>query len=605
MSNYIATEIKESDLKPETAKEFCGRVFDCLKQVGIVPTVNASSYTKASAWVNMGDMTLPFSVNGKGINKEAALKSGAGETIERVQTGHLLANTVGSEPAFIPFDAQLVDSKAYYKKNKSLINTLMEVSMERFLKIFGDKIWVVPYLSRDGKELENLPLCIIKHCCGSTGMASGSSMYKALLRALCEILERYVLGLIIKNNAAMHTIPNDYFKLYPELHQRLNTIEMYGYKVLVKESTMEGLYPHLTVILFSRDREKYITSCGCSPYFNIAVNHALSEIFQGKETHNMEPAMTDFNYPVKLKEIEKNMIRLKTTGLGKMPFLQCNDAATGTGSKRWLENIRKAFKFHLGDEVEDLKFIAQHFRGKELYVRNYSYLGFPTCHIYIPGMSNYLNRPFGEEEIQIFEAKSKVKRLLSTLPTCNRDETKFIIDFLKKARANPIYSVMYFDNSDSVIYLLTNLAIDALSDLSEIDINLLMSMMAFRIQDYETAYQSMTLFIKENWASISDPTYYNAVALFLKLNADGLTGSAIKSHLFYIYGEHISAAVLNDLSDPANAYQYYNFPACNLDCAKCKFKECHRHLVNDTAIKLNKKEKEANIDQMKMLTYFE
>lgn len=274
---------------------------DCLLRSGIFVYENWYATINKIFSVTLHIDGTNFIVNGKGVSRELALASAYGELMERIQ--NLAFFRIGS--GFCP--------RAYYEplgRNTILVehnpgyfsscidiwleglskinSSLIRNTFESVYSIAKSKMCYMVYcdISDNGSKLV-LPYPIIDCYYGTNGMSAGNSLDEALVQALSEILERYVLYRIIKGDITPPNLNYSILDRGEEFVSYVKQIESSGrYKVIIKDMSLDMGIPAAGLILVDVPSSRYFVKAGVHPVIDIAVERCFTELFQGRELND-------------------------------------------------------------------------------------------------------------------------------------------------------------------------------------------------------------------------------------------------------------------------------------------------------------------------------
>ena len=308
--------------------------------------------------------------NGKGITKEYSEASAYAEFIERLQT---LLNS------FIYYDFCQIDTKSVYVSEK----TFDEIDLKKLNKIFLNKIdKYLPMIKKDvflsyydvfNKSFEYLPFTFLRHLFRSTGLASGNNFYEATSQAICEIMERYSLTIACNNKE--YIFPDIELKELDlksfQLKKIINSIERENIKITVKDCTLGGQIPVLCTLLEDCKTNAYAVSFGSDSVFEVALLRCITEAYQGFEKIE--------------RKIPINALKtVKHFDLYNESFFLL-ERMKKNGKK---SNYKNAFVNQKMDHKSHFEFLLDKIKkmGFNIYIRDFSCLGFPTVNVFIPEM---------------------------------------------------------------------------------------------------------------------------------------------------------------------------------------------------------------------------
>ena len=361
-----------------------------------------------------GFSNAQIGTNGKGLNKINALASGYSEFLERLQTRILIkfsGDCYTFEPDEIIVDNENVIIDSILKsslKSKSLkkYNHIMNIFNAReflFCKSnetgkynfnnIKNKTFQVPFISVKKQTKKLIPISLLYCTQASTGMAAGNTYEEAIVQALSEICERYCMYNILKKGLTLPSIPLKIYSKYSKLVQLKNYIEKQGIKVTVKDASLGLGFPVICTIFEDKTNNKtFSLSFGSHPYLPIAIERTFTEFLQGYDIsdNNIRKNEVIFakNSPKDIEEIT-NEISTQRTTLDKTSKIYLALAKKKESYKfdvkTWdfEENTNNYFMKKLINIIFNI--------SEDIYIRDYSFLGFPTIYIYVPKMSDIIN----------------------------------------------------------------------------------------------------------------------------------------------------------------------------------------------------------------------
>lgn len=228
---------------------------------------------------------LYLSQNGKGATKLFCLASGYAELFERycsnysiymnnfLYTKYCQQYKINNNCTF----EELLNNNIF---QQYFIDNGIE-SIEE-LQIFIPYLHTSTYLSLlNSNNTKELPMPLLYHINGSTGLAAGNSIEEALNQGIAEICERYVLGqFILEDQASYFVIDKDNISNSTILNI-INSIESNNNKILIFDLSYNFNLPVCLVILLDLTNLNIHYRLGSFPIFDIALERCLTELYQG------------------------------------------------------------------------------------------------------------------------------------------------------------------------------------------------------------------------------------------------------------------------------------------------------------------------------------
>lgn len=377
------------------------RIRDILAQRGIV--VEEKWHDTRVPYCFALSIKLPgtaFSVNGKGLTREFARASGYGELMERLQLGFTHAPDMQKDGSF-SFD----EHKFISVKPEELITQglkpyeALSQHLEAFLGVsMSPEALLLQYVNSSGnipcnpcyeltqKKAVYFPNEIRMRVYGSNGCAAGNTVEEAIVQAISEIVERHHQSEIIQQRLTPPDVPEDVLRSFDTAYAIISYVRSKGYRVLIKDCSLGQSFPVVCACIISEKTGKYHTHFGAYPKFEIALERALTESFQGRSIDNIAQ-FEDLIY----QDSQLKNLRAVHSEFTKGAYLKSPRFFAGTPSYPY----RHDCGFSGRDNHELLKECVEYFAdmGRQILVYNSACFGFPTCQVLIPGYSEvFLNR---------------------------------------------------------------------------------------------------------------------------------------------------------------------------------------------------------------------
>lgn len=338
-----------------------------------------------------------FSVNGKGLTREFARASGYGELMERLQLGFTGAPGMqkdGSysfdETKYPPISRDRLQGQRYEKLAQRLAAfTGIQLTPQELLKQFTteqDTVPCVPCYNITTASADYFPNDIRLQVYGSNGCAAGNSIAEAIVQALSEIVERHHQNHILLNDLTPPNVPEKVLQASKTAYDIIRYVRSQGYQVIIKDCSLGEKFPVVCACFIQESTGKYHTHFGAYPIFEIALERALTETFQGRNINSFAK-FADLTYQAADSTSLTNVVNEFTYGAWTKspaffvgtPSYPYNDQTgfVGEGNNALLTECIDYFKS----------------MGHEILVCNSATLGFPTCQVLVPGYSEiFINR---------------------------------------------------------------------------------------------------------------------------------------------------------------------------------------------------------------------
>lgn len=421
----------KKDKKPLETITFIRKI---LSEIGIMTIEQWAPTAKNLHVVRLRTPSQAILSEGKGVTTELCLASAYGELIERLQNNVIKGFTMPSVPdiktltqeEFLNQDTIFINKtfKKYFtpiysnNANPAYINN--NELLKKLLNIIendSDKnVECIPFYSVKEKKEVLLPYQITKFLHGTNGMCAGNTLEEALVQGFSEILERYAAFKIATNNLIPPNIPQSEYQKYEVIMEILDYYKALGYKVEIKDCSLNEGIPVVGVFLIDTKTQQYSTSFAAHPCLPIAIERCFTETRQERD-----PSLKDFkrnNLNLTTKEPEgkdfyrnlsmcyfKDVIKLSSDFFSKTPdwkYSKNTWLSEDSSNQTLLENLIKI----------SLKY------SDNIYIRDVSYLGFPAYYIVIPELSVVVT---DEEYSKSLIAYMNIKKIFDKMPETNTE----------------------------------------------------------------------------------------------------------------------------------------------------------------------------------------
>lgn len=437
--------------------------------------------------VRLGISNIPLGTNGKGISPTYALASAYGEFMERLQAGFLVEPWIGNY-SIEQDDNHIVynysEIKDFLSENfTDLKNNFTINDIESFLAIRNNICCCESIYDVFKAETVNLPINVISALCGSNGLCAGNTPYEAICQGIGELFERYVVKEIVSSRFIPYKIKKELYDKLP-VYELIKYIEDKGYICNVYDCTLNGKLPVIGVVILNRSKTKKVFALGSDINFDIAIQRCLTEVLQGKILNlTFQSTMSNLiNFDIlhsDWKKISDNYLGFEMQkhflkGDGNIPL--------GFVVNQNFSNSQYLNVFSDTDLAHDKLFVQYlniiKFMNWKLYIKDYSFLGFPTYRIFIPNSSSlyndfdqYLNVNFFKASLKKELEKEnlqygKIEQLLCQINDCT--------DVHSYISLNDVLHILNTKNSKST--------------------HLMEMILLFRRKDYKTLYNKYKIY---------------------------------------------------------------------------------------------------------------
>jgi ribosomal protein S12 methylthiotransferase accessory factor len=374
--------------------------------------------------VNLSSVEAPRHIysNGKGIQADASVASALGEYIERLQTNNFFIDF------YLPKRTQYPDEVAFEFWEDYIDETLLEIydpngelsgeDLVDFNSDYTDKILSLPFIKNSTQEKVYIPQNILSNLYVSNGLATGNSPKEAQVQALSEIYERYAKLEIIKNGYALPSFPDEVIQSFEKLSSDVQALRDLGYIVEVLDASMGGQFPVTAISLINPKNSSLFVSFGAHPILQVSLERTMTELMQGRTLDGLDSFETP-TFDMSRVESSFNLESHFVDSNGKLGF-------GFLSSKKSFEYAEWRYSSEgCEDEYNYLLSILKELE-KELYIREYDYLGFYSCQMVIPGVSEV----YPMEDL-IYNNKNSGKLIRHMVLDMNVNDAENILDAIE------------------------------------------------------------------------------------------------------------------------------------------------------------------------------
>lgn len=433
--------------------------------------------------------------NGKGMTKAFARASGYAELMERMVSGFLLN------------DIEVTNTFVNYDTGSSITLSDKDIQTEY----------------------------------SSNGLCAGNTYEEAFIQGCSEIVERHNSLYIFSNNMTPPKIPDESLKRYKAAYKIIKNICSEGrYGVNVYDCSLGKDYPVVGVVLTDKSRGSYGIRFGSHPVFEIALERALTEMFQGrglKEAAFIDEFVYDKDELVSDKYIH-NLMKAGTGAINASFFgstpdypYQLREDCSLLDNKQLCSYVRKYFKDN----------------GCEIYEKVMRIDDFVIIHIIVPGFSGVYDK---SKRIEEEETRASVKNTFLHIASAEETElmemTAYIWSKLEYAQEN---TLSYFSGKP-----ITDKENTITSCLNAIVIAFV------RLKKYEAACGIIEMMLK-NVQEIKDEQYLRCLLMALR-------GMDVRS-LELFFDSTLVRRVVSDIDEVKGMCSSIGFICNNDKCEMC------------------------------------
>lgn len=382
--------------------------------------------------------------NGKGMTPLYAQASAYAEMMERFQNRVVIyPNPANHSSEFMYFP----DEKKR-RLNKEEANSITKRFTPRVLPDNGieadsfDCIFL-PFFHVNTQSVSELPYSLIRWVNGSNGMCAGNIPEEAMIQGFNEIFERYSLQEMYLRKLTPPNIPDDFFENTNILKNLKRMKSEYGMDYLIKDCSLGEGFPVIGLLVYNEDKSKYIIQLGADLSLQVALERCFTEIFQGHtaKTLDFENEINSCESLDLFNEFKRSLVY----GRGRMPAEFFKDQPSYSFNTHSYIPAGNNFTEDFTNIIDWLKN-----NGYDIYIRDNSFLGFPTYHICIPGLSD-IDKEFCNANARIIDKQLTENQIspLYRLPLLDNEELKTAIKILEKMEKDVIALVPHNRNKNN------------------------------------------------------------------------------------------------------------------------------------------------------------
>ncbi|OHD86001.1 MAG: hypothetical protein A2Y52_02035 [Sulfuricurvum sp. RIFCSPLOWO2_02_43_6] len=372
--------------KNAPVEESIKKMESVLSEMGCIVSYSQEKHPLNNCYsVNLASLEAPKHIysNGKGIYSQASTASALGEYIERLQTNNFFIDFHLPQRKYYPDEVAFEFGGGYLNRElMELFDPNSELSMDELLDFnsdYEDKIVALPFHKLSSDEVVYFPINILSNLYVSNGLATGNTAQEAQVQAMSEILERYAKIEIIKNGYALPHYSDEFLQQFERLYSDLMKLRELGYIVNVLDASLGGKYPVTAISFINPENATLFVSFGAHPILEVSLERTMTELMQGRGLENLESfEVPTFDMSVVSESFNLESHFIDSNGKMGIQFLS---------AKKSFELA--AWGYSGESTAEEFAYLSAIFAsmGKDVYIRDYNYLGFYSCQMIVPGVS--------------------------------------------------------------------------------------------------------------------------------------------------------------------------------------------------------------------------
>lgn len=494
--------------------------------------------------------------NGKGMSEEYAIASAYTELLERLQNKALLnENIVYATRNFLRFhnyefkNFPILDF-LYYPDETIQFLTKDDIANDivpnffpscKYLSLNSNNYYpciFAPFEDLIDKSFKMIPVEFFRAMCGTTGMCAGNNKEEAITQGINEIFERYVLMKLYTTSVDLPSIEVSSFKGH-EVYNRIKSLED-KFNVFIKDCSLGIGLPVIGLLLVNPKDGTYAFRLGADYNIITALERCFTESFQGKNSAQLIFNRFDINNPIDTREYKKAL----KNGQGRFPH---SVLAHSSSQSRFPHHDFQSY-------VEELDYYKDYIQslGTHLYIKDNSFLGFPSYAVYIPDYSII--------DDQLFDFAKMIEDKRRTYGKKNS-----LLNIAESINCSPIELLASLEDSNYVVLQKWNTAKS-----SKINSKILGMYVYLAKNNYHEAKKIIEKNYKDNRAPVELRCAYDIISL-IEDNKD-LTS------LYLLYGTQMVEEFVQRMDNVIDYLNHQPFSTC-FHCSNCpilntcKFKE--------------------------------
>ena len=551
---------KYKECRPE---ETVCRIQGLLGRIGLFPIYRWTGVSAEGIYSNR--ITLHPSIrgtNGKGTSQAYALASGYAELMERLENNVLLfrgGDVIGKfgfmeapdETELFP-EELMKDPDPFTRVIAGMLAKESEgsraedlLSMLAFTGSKGKTLRMLPYADPAKDGVTYLPIHLVRYFNGTNGMAAGNTMEEAMVQALSELIEREVNRLVMEGKVSAPAVPDEELSQYSFFPVIEKLREQSRYRVEVLDYSLGKGWPVASLTVVDLERGTFGIKFGAHPSFPIAVERTLTEAAQGS-------TFEEFAASCRIGTEEEvfadmNLFHVAKNGKGVYP------ASLFTNRPGW--TFRRWTRFR-GDTNREL--LAEFMQllqeeGLRVLYRDVSFLGFPACHIVIPGFHPI--HAVNGRKVRLRRTEMHLAQNLKKLPELSVDDAGRLLNLIRYNEGGRIIST---------VAALHGLPL-ANPELSDGRIGLWLSI---GFGEYALAEHFLDRVLADEKRK-EERDILLCLMAYLRYRRSGMPSSQAAAIIRALYDAACSERVCRDVLDPGAVLERLLVPACCPECTHC------------------------------------
>ncbi len=517
--------------------------------------------------------------NGKGITKDLARASAYGEFIERLQGGlfYCKFQSISRIPgmnihSFAP-DARYMTVPELINEGQwmdHLVEAYPELGLSRqsiaqhclaYACATDGMMLAVPFYSLFEDKYVYLPAAFVEQMYTTNGCCAGNTREEAWVHALSEIMERHSSITYITKGIAAPKIPEETLRRYATVSTILDQIQQSGeYDVEIFDYSLGTGFPVVSTRIISKKTHGYRVNVAADPVLEIAIQRTLTEMFQGK---TMKSVTTSHDGQI-LSGIDdfpalSNVINQLETSSGFYTAdyfaneLTCTETAAEFEDRSDMTN-KELLSYMLGLYKN---------MGKQIYIRNLSYLGFPSYKFVIPGFSETRALSL-RDVIPQYAIADDAAKTLRNVETATDDDLNWMLIHNKMISTVQSQYLIFGRNAGIPISGIANSLLNGVTQ----------AYTAYRLNRLPQAIAALNKCVNNGLLDSEDRGYFACVNKYLEMKNSQIEEEKIQVILEKFFDSKYPARLYSLLKQGKTPYDDYLIRCDYQSCQSCRYSNC-------------------------------
>ena len=331
------------------------------------------------------------------------------------------------------------------------------------------------------------------------------------------------------------------------------------FEITVYDFSQGSGYPVVGTLLINRDTQDYALNVSADPVLEIALSRGLTEILQGKKLNYFSSRKSDKPFfEDSSLTVSHNLINQHETNSGLLGVKFFTESPSEDDVSTFADNSNKTNSELLSYALNLFKGI-----GKPVYVRNYSFLGFPTYKFVVPGFSETRGFWF-TEDIQEYGLGDILAKVLRNPANANIADLNFALIYFAKIQG-------VLSRKDSFSRLA---GLNITGKFTNVLLYSSVSYAAYKLGRYLEASRYLKKLLSENYTeneplSLSERRYLQILCKYLDLAAKKTPPEKIRIMLNKFFDKDTVSLLYQKIESGENLYEGFLLECDTKNCEKC------------------------------------